>query len=245
MRILIFSTLLLVVLSGCTTVKTQTLKVRIIMLASDAKSKSDACKEPIRENPKYSHIYEKFALSDNSISTQFQLSDTDTIVDSDINSIIDWYGEFQYCITSSIEDLGRIDPQLAIIGSKAMRKHSEWVNTVISTPQTYGTINRRIADIKLYLKSEGRKYGENLDFRLKEMESLEKSGTHFLSEVGQIAKSFADFTIQTIIELAEAQSQIAQSQAAYAASHPSYVVKSQIITTNCNWSGSYMSCQSY
>jgi len=152
----------------------------------------------------------------------------------------------QYCLSNDIQRMGRIDPELAIIRINGLKQITELVNDIVSSPQTYGAINQRVQVFRTSQGSSFKSWFKSLDSRLKTMERQELLETRrkFLADVGQIAISFVELTLSTVVALSEAQANIARSQEIYATLHPTYISNS-IITTNCNWLGDYLTCQSY
>jgi len=238
--------LICTILSGCAATRTQHKKNKLVSLVSSLNRNAFACRLPIRAKLKYIRIYEKLGVDPKSDPTYKQLSDNTIIIDSDIQLGLDWYGEMQYCLSNDIQRMGRIDPELAIIRINGLKQITELVDNIVSSPQTYGAINQRV---QVFRESQGasfRSWFKSLDLRLQAMERQELLETRrkFLADVGQIAISFVELTLSTVVALSEAQANIARSQEIYAASHPTYI-SNPIITTNCNWLGGYLTCQSF
>lgn len=240
--ILIFAITLL----GCSTLKVKTEKMRILMLSRDYLNSSKACRAPIESNNKFSRIYEKFGVKFGDMPTEKQLVDDEVILESDISLGLDWYSEWQYCMANQIEEMGKIDPQMAIVGTRAMKKQVELIKNIVDDRPTYGFINKNIFDMKTAFKYELNQWANDLDKRLSDMDKEESiaSGEVFISEIGNVSKKLAIALLETVGDLAEMELLLAQSAENYSATHPTYFV-SPIVTTKCRWFMSTLSCHSY
>jgi hypothetical protein len=78
-----------------------------------------------------------------------------------------------------------------------------------------------------------------------EQKELDESREAFISEVGNVGKKLALVLIATVVEVAKAEAQLAQSAALYAATHPTYVITNPIRTTTCDVNGHHFTCQTY
>ncbi|MEI8573253.1 hypothetical protein J0667_15010 [Methylomonas sp. WH-1] len=236
-----------ILLSGCSAIHTQSERIRIFMMASDANTKAEACRAPIQAKPKYSKLYNKLAIAFNEYPTEEQLKDDEVISDPDVQLGIDWYGEFQYCMAKQIEEASKIDPALAIIISNVLKKQISLVNEIVSNHPTYGYINTQIYGLRTSLKDEGKKWKVNLENRLNIMEEneIDQSRDAFISEVGNVSKKFAQILFTTIGEMARAEIELANAVVLYSATHPTYIVTNPIRTTNCNVFGNQITCNSF
>jgi hypothetical protein len=106
------------------------------MLAKESNSHALACRAPLENNPKYSRIYQKMALKLGEEASEEQLKDGEMITNQDIQSGIDWYGEYQYCMAKQIEDTAKIDPALAILTSNVQKKQVLLLNDIVSNHLT-------------------------------------------------------------------------------------------------------------
>jgi hypothetical protein len=235
-----------IIFFGCSTIKTKTEKMRILMLTRDMSISAQACRSPIQANKKFAHLYEKLSIAYGEHPSEKKLKNESAITDSDVSLGLDWYSEWQYCMASQVEAMGRIDPEMAIIGTRAIKKQIELVNEIVTVRPTYGHINRRILDIRIIFKDEMKLWADNLEHRLSVMENKERaeSGEAFFSEVGKISKGVAMAFLETVAELAEMEILLAQSAASYAAAHPTYVVN-PILTTKCSWFMDQLTCRSF
>ena len=253
MKILFFAILFFISAVGCTTIKTQTAKVQTLLALKDVAEKSKYCKMPIKSNPKYAHLLEKLNLMDfNSSPTETQLADTETPNDSDIETGLSYWSEMQYCIDKSIEDTTKIDPYMGVFLSKILAKQANLVNEIIVSRPSYGHINKEIVNFKDDTKKDLRKFSTEFDKRYKIMEEQEQieARNDTVASIGKGLGIMAAVTAKVVLDavnaLAEAQIELAKSQAIYAASHPTYIIaQNPIRTTRCNWVRNSLSCNTF
>jgi len=230
--------------SGCSTIKTQSERIRINHLAKDVIEKAKACRAPIQSNPKFSRIYDKLGVSFGQYPTDTQMQDQEVISDSDIQLGIDWYGEFQYCMAKQIQDAGNLDPGYAIVWSHALNKQILLVNEIVSNHPTYGQINKKIYQIGKESQIEGKQWANDLERRINQKQAGD-SDTAFLSEVGSVGKKLAQSFFETVGDIAKAEIELAQAIVLYSASHPTYVITNPVRTTDCSVLGNFVTCTSY
>jgi|GEM_PF-2966600 len=216
------------------------------MLTRDMSISAEACRSPIQANKKFTHMYEKLSIAYGEMPTENKLKDEEVITDYDVALGLDWYSEWQYCMASQVEAMGKIDPEMAIIGTGVIKKQVALINEIVTTRPTFGHINRKILDMRNALKTDMSHWSEKLDRRLNAMQSQElaESGEAFFSEVGRVSKTLAMVLLETVGELAQMELLLAQSAAQYAATHPSYVLN-PIVTTKCSWFMDQLTCRSF
>lgn len=230
--------------SGCTTIKTQSERIRIALLAKDVIENAEACRSPIQNNPKFSRVYDKLAVAFGQYPSEAQLQDQEVISNSDIQLGIDWYGEYQYCMAKQIQDAGNVDPAYAIVLSHALKKQISLVNEIVSTHPTYGHINKEILKIRKDLQIEGKQWADDLERRLVQKEVDDTNGA-FMSEVGRVSKNSAQSFFEMVGEIAKVEIELAQAVVIYSASQPTYIITNPIRTTDCSILGNTISCTSY
>ncbi|MDX8127509.1 hypothetical protein QLH52_09460 [Methylomonas sp. OY6] len=231
-------------IAGCSTIKTQSERIRIGIKAKDVIEKAEACRAPIQKNPKFSRIYDKLAVAFGQMPSDTQLHDKEAMSESDIQLGIDWYGEYQYCMAKQIQDAGNVDPGYAIVLSHALKNQISLVNEVVSTRPTYGHVNNKILQMRNDLKIELKQWADDLERRLAQKEEND-SDSAFISEVGRVSKKLAQSFFETVGEIAKAELELAQAIIVYSASQPTYIVTNPIRTTNCSVLGNFVTCTSY
>lgn len=231
-------------LIGCSTIKTQSERIRIGIKAKDVIEKAKACREPIEANSKYNRIYEKLGVTFGKFPTEAQLQDQEKISDSDIKLGIDWYGEYQYCFAKQIQDAGNVDPSYAIVYTHILKKQISLVNEIVTDHPTYAYVNNKIFQIGKELNIEGKQWADDLDRRLAQKEEND-SDSAFISEVGRVSKKLAQSFFETVGEIAKAELELAQAIIVYSASQPTYIVTNPVRTTNCSILGNFVTCTSY
>lgn len=92
--------------------------MRILKLTRDMSISAEACRSSIQANKKFAHLYEKLSIAYGEDPSEIKLKDENAITDSDVSLGLDWYSEWQYCMASQVEAMGRIDPEMAIIGTR-------------------------------------------------------------------------------------------------------------------------------
>lgn len=233
-----------IISSGCSAIKVQTTRLKLLGIIKDVNERAKACTSPIEANPKYNRIYEKFGVAYGKYPTELQMQDQNTISDSDIKLGIEWYGEYQYCYAKHIQDASNVDPGFGTIYTHVSIKQIELVNEIVTTHPTYAYINNKIYKMGQDLNIEGKQWRDDLERRIEQNVANQSSET-FLTGVGSVSKKVLQTFFETVGELVNTELEFAKSVAAYSASQPTYIVTNPIRTTNCSVLGNFVSCTTY
>ena len=224
---------------------------RIQTIARDASAQHIICEGAIAAKPQYAHLLSKFPIGYDDkgkerTPTAAQLADPETVSDDDIAAALDWYGETQICDRKGLDMLGKIDPELLIIGARAEQEDASLLRDMVQNHLTYGAVNTRGMEIRSHTRAAINQWAQGLRARLDAMRRQEEfEHQQFMAQVGAVSQALANVALATVTVLAQQQALAAQAQLNYARTHPTYVPAFRITTTNCQWIGRIWSCTSY
>jgi len=237
----LFLILVVAILAACSTAAEREAQ-RIGAAVRDAVKQDEACRAPVKSDPHYARVYEKFGVAPG-FPSQTQLMDNEVISDADIALALDWYVKIQLCNVKEIELLGRIDPQLAILQIKGNEDTTRIAAAVATPPQTYAEINRSIYNLRARTRDAVAAWGRGVVGRLQAEQQQElKARQQFLSEIGDVTEAMARAALVAVAALAEAQVALRYAQRNYGSAHPGYAPTYQIKTTRCQWIFSIWTC---
>src|SRR5262249_14383174 len=140
------------VLSGCGTTEAQHHVEEIGKTARAAMEQNRQCQSTLEANPRYTRIYQKLGVSTAReplrAPTAAQLSDSDKVSDEDKSLGFEWYAEGQNCAVSTIEALGRLDPEFQIYFADRLSELADVLNDIATNELTFGQVNTKIASLK-------------------------------------------------------------------------------------------------
>ncbi len=238
-----------VLLTCCVSAADQEVQ-RIQTLTRTAIMDDIACAAAISAKPQYAHLYQKFNIGREANGTlrqptPTQLADRERVSDEDIGNVLEYHAEAQACRVRTMDTLGKIDPELAIIMAHQEQDIAGIFSQMVQYRPPYGTINLKIVDLKERTKQESAQWGQKLRSRIAVMRQQDQiQHAKFLAQVGAVTEAVATLTVNVAIGMAHQQALAAQAQANYAATHPTYVVEHRISTTNCQWLGTIWTCTS-
>lgn len=232
---------------GCTTpidVKLTELKIRNQVI--EASKEVVACTDQLRANPQYARLYEKVTLDYKPPATPAQLSDTDVPTNADIQLAMKWFAERQSCSAHSVENFGRIDPELGVYMANTERTVVALYSDIITNPPSFSVINSRLTRMRAVQQAEIRQWAHGLDAKLKALHDQQvataaEEHRQFVATVGIITQVAADVLVASVQALAAQQQALAAAQTRYVVLTPAYRAVT-ITNTTCGYFGGLLQC---
>lgn len=243
---LLTTSLVAVTLAGCSTSfkndDTQTIAVQI----QNADQSYSQCMNDLFTNQKFSKLANKFILVPSYDSAQISRSMDGNPSKNDIQGLMSWVSATQNCAALELQNIGRIDPALALSISRVEKSRIESYQGLLKNKKTR-QFNNEQRDYFNNRMLAIRDWAANLDNRVAETRSnyewstSQENYNYVKAAVGKISRYQASVLIKEIDQLQEAQGRLSVAQVDYANSNPDYhSVKIANISCTYDKSGDFM-----
>jgi hypothetical protein len=216
-------------IGGCSSAQIEAAK--IAKTAHEEMDTFKACIAPIEVNPQYARVYEKFGMATTADPrrdpSEAQLADTQTISDSDIAVVLNWYGEGQQCVLPAVEAMIKVAPEFQIYFVNAQSEITDFIHEIVTTKTSYGHVNHRILALHVRQRAAGQQMAQTVRARLLAEHQQE------LQEAQAAAEAVAGLAVDALLILATRQANLVHARQVFVAAHPTYRV-STIRAVTCN-----------
>jgi len=153
--------------TGCT--EAQRYALQVGQSAQTSLVSYKACQRIIEASPEFIGVYQKLAVSTGDDPfrepTAAQLSDREVISAGDKSVFLDWFSKSETCSTPTMEDLGRLAPEIEVYFADAQADQADILNEFIANRHTYGEANAAISALKARIKARAKEMGANIQAR--------------------------------------------------------------------------------
>lgn len=246
MRRLAALALVCLALAGCTAAQRYAMEVG--QRAQAAMVPLRQCEASLETAPQFARMYRKLAIDTTTESfrepTTAQLSDSELISDGDKLAFLAWFRDFQVCSTPTIEELGRLAPEIEVYFANVQADEADLLNEFLVNRHTFGEANAAISAFKARIRVERKEMGANMKARFEawDQEERQQTAENVAFLVGYVAVVVATRGRASLAHLADRQLALARSEADYLRMHPSVTLLHRVRVIQCDGIGQTLRC---